>query len=116
MILRDVHNSHEMWEETWCVPCTFWRKVATNTTLQAWPKARAKPRGNKETQGLAPLREGMQLITREALNSKIQNLGKAVIVGKRHFGLFKDLVLIVGRVREIRENFLCIWKCSAHLE
>ena len=47
----------------------------------------------------------MQLITREAiLNSKIQNLGKVAIVGKRHFGLFKDLVLIVRRVREFWEE------------
>ena len=69
-------------------------------------KTKAKPRGNKKTQELAPLWEGMQLITREAnLNSKIQNLGKAETFGKRHFGLFKDLVLIVGRVieRNMRE-------------
>ena len=79
--------------------------MATDTTLQAW----AKPRGNNETQELAPLREGMQLITREAiLNSKIQNLGNAATIGKRHFGLFKDIVFIVGRVRE-RNNCIVLY-------
>ena len=35
----------------------------------------------------------------------IQNLGKDAPVGKRRFGLFKDLVTIVGK--EIRREFLC---------
>ena len=79
-----------------------------NTTLQHGLKTRAKPRGNKETQLLAPFREGMQLITRETnLNSKIQNLGKATTIGKRHFCLYKDLVLIVGKVRDSGKEFLC---------
>ena len=39
------------------------------------------------------------------LNSKIQILGRAATVGKRYFGLYKDLVLIVGKVREFKGEF-----------
>ena len=35
------------------------------------------------------------------LNSRIQILGRAATVGKRYFGLYKDLVLIMGKVREL---------------
>ena len=67
----------------------------------SWP--RAKLRGNKETQKLAPLHKGVQLIRMEAnLNSKIQILRRVATVGKWYFGLYKDLVLIVGNVREFR--------------
>ena len=75
--------------------------MATDTTLQQGPIA--KPRGNLETHGMTPLWERMRLITREAnsnLNLNIQNLGKDATVGRRHLGLYKDLVLIVEKVRE----------------
>ena len=72
--------------------------MATDTTFQHRLKTKVKPKGNKEIQELTPLQEGMQLIIREVnLNSKIQNLVEAAIVGKRHFGLFKDLVLNYGK-------------------
>ena len=71
----------------------------------SWP--RAKLRGNKETQKLAPLHEGVQLIKMEVnLNSKIQILGRAATVWKRCFGLYKDLVLIVGKCRELKGSSL----------
>ena len=54
--------------------------------------AKSKLRGNKETQKLAPLHEGVQLIKLEAnLNSKIQILGRVATIGKRYFGLYKDM-------------------------
>ena len=58
------------------------------------------------------------------LNSNIQNFGKATPVEKRHFGIFKDIVLTVGKVREREKNsggssFVIIvlyWKCCEHLD
>ena len=52
---------------------------------------------------------------------RIQNLGNDALVGKRHFDIFKGLVSFVGKVREIRREFLCnckvlYWKCFKHLE
>ena len=40
------------------------------------------------------------------LNSKIQILGRVVTVGKRYFGLYKNLVLIVRKVREFKGSSL----------
>ena len=68
---------------------------------------RAKLRGNKETQKLTPLHERVQLIRMEVdFNSKIQILRRAATIGKRYFGLYKDLVLIVGKVREFKGSSL----------
>ena len=59
MTLRDVHGNHEMQEETWCMPCTFRRKVATDITLQAWTKdkgqAKREQRGSRA--GTSPGRD-----------------------------------------------------------
>ena len=45
----------------------------------------------------------MQLIRLEGyLNSKIHIHGKVAPDGKRHFGLYKDIVFIVGGVRELK--------------
>ena len=77
--------------------------MVIDTTLQHGPSAKAK--GNLDIHRMAPLRERMWLIIREAnSNLNIQNLGKETSVGKRHFGLLKDLVLIVGKVKEIWEG------------
>ena len=51
--------------------------------------------GNLNTHELTHLREGMRLITREA-NSNLN-------IEMRHLSLFKDLVFIVGKVREHKE-------------
>lgn len=77
---------------------------------RSWP--RAKLRWNKEIQKLASLHEMVQLIRMEAdFNSKIQIPGSAATVGKRYLGLCKDLVLIVGKVREYsRERYFGLYK------
>ena len=62
----------------------------------------------------------MRLITREAnlnlndanLNLNIQNLGKDATIGERHFGLYKDLVLIMGKVREKIQGSSFYYNCD----
>ena len=56
-----------------------------------------------QTQRLAPLHEEVQQIRLKGyLNSKIQIHGKVATIRKRHFGLYKDLVPIVGGVRDFK--------------
>ena len=89
-----------------------------DTILRAWTKCQAKRKLGHSRTSTSSRKDAT-----DHKGGKIEfKYSKKASIGKMHLGLYKDLVLIVGKVREIKE-FLCncnckvlYWKCCKHFE
>ena len=79
-----------------------------DTTLRAWTKCQAKRKmGHSRTSTSS----GKDATDHERGKFEFK-YSKKTLVGKSYLSLDKDLVLIMGKVREIRRDFLCNCNCK----